>query len=129
MSNHKRGHERLEKVLDYLADSILHESNEATLDEAIETVTDPQAEAEYTRSKLREASKAMHNVNRRLSNLGHIIDSNWQYMRGEYQSSCLNCGSTLSFKAGSHQSHGEALKTRCSASAECISAGREASRK
>ena len=129
MSNYTRRGEALEKVLNYLADSILHESNECIIAEGTETGADPQASAEYTRSKLREATDALRSVDRRLSNLGHTIDSNWQYRRGEYQNTCLNCGSTLSFKAGSHESRGEALKTRCSGNGRYVTSRKEASRK
>jgi len=129
MSNHKGSDEGLERFLNYLADSILYESEESTLAEAHQTDADPQSSAEYTRSKLGDVSDALQGINRRLSSLGHTIDSNWQYSHGEYQSTCLSCGSTLSFRTGSHQSQGTALKTRCTAQYESVRSRREASRK
>ena len=129
MSNNKRSDEAIERVLNYLADSILYESDESTLDEAYHTDADPQSSAEYTRSKLGDVSEALHGVNRRLSSLGHTIDSNWQYNHGEYEGTCVNCGSTLSFRTGNHQSQGTALKTRCTAQYESVRSRREASRK
>ena len=129
MANNKRGDEGLERLLNYLADSILYESDESTLAEAYLTDAEPQSSAEYTRSKLGDVSDALRGVNRRLSSLGHTIDSNWQYSNGEYQGTCVNCGSTLSFRTGSHQSQGTALKTRCTARYESVTSRREASRK
>jgi len=129
MSNNKRSDEAIERVLNYLADSILYESDESTLDEAYHTDADPQSSAEYTRSKLGDVSEALHGVNRRLSSLGHTIDSNWQYSHGEYQSTCVNCGSTVTFRTGSHHSQGTALKTRCAARYESVTSKRQAFRK
>jgi len=129
MSNHKRSAEAVERVLNYLADSVLHESDESIVAEADQTEADPQASAEYTRSKLREASDAIGGVNKRLSDLGHTIDTNWQYRRGEYQNTCLNCGSTVDFTVANHESRGDALKMRCSGNNEHRIARREASRK
>jgi hypothetical protein len=129
MRNNKMSDERVERILNYLADSILHESDESTFAEAKEMDAVAETSAEYTRSKLREASQAFHGINMRLANLGHTLDSNWQYKGGEYQNTCLNCGSTVSLKRGSHQSQGDALQARCSPSNEYTTSRRDASRK
>jgi hypothetical protein len=73
----KRNHdERLERLMNQLADSVLRLSDEAILAETREVGADLEQEAERTRLVLRQASKALDNVNKRLSNLGHAINSN-----------------------------------------------------
>ena len=76
MADKKNHDERLERLMNQLAESVLGLSDEAILAETSEAGADPEQEAERTRLVLRQASKALDNVNKRLSNLGHTINSN-----------------------------------------------------
>jgi len=86
--------------MNQLAESVFELSDEEILAEVRESGADPEQEAERTRLVLRQASKAFDNVNNRLSNLGHSINSNdWRSGQGSYHNNCLNCGSSVSFTA------------------------------
>ena len=58
-SNHV---EKLERIMDQLADSVLELSDEALLAEITESGADPHQEAERTRLVLRQASKILDNA-------------------------------------------------------------------
>jgi hypothetical protein len=110
----KDGDKRLERLMSYLAESVLGLSDGAILAETNEAGADPQQEAERTRLVLRQASKALDNVSRRLSNLGHTINSNdWQYGQLGYHNNCLNCGSPVRFTTATDEMQGDALRKLC----------------
>jgi hypothetical protein len=122
--------ERLERLMNQLAESVLGLSDEAILAETSEAGADPQREAERTRLVLRQASKALDNVNKRLSNLGHTINSNdWRPGQWGYHNHCLNCGSLVSLTTATGEMQGEALAGPCPESGQYTIHRREASRK
>jgi len=57
--------EKLERIMEQLADSLLELSDEAILAEITESGADPQQEAERTRLVLRQALKALDNAKKR----------------------------------------------------------------
>jgi len=129
MTDKKNHDERLERLMSQLAESVLGLSDEAILAETSEAGADPQQEAERTRLVLRQASKALDNVNGRLSNLGHMINSNdWQRGQWSYHNNCLNCGSSVSFTTPSGEMRGEALNKLCPKSDKYTIRRREAFR-
>jgi hypothetical protein len=114
MAYEKNHGEHLERIMNQLADSVLGLPDEAILAEVREAGDDPEEEAERTRSVLREASQALENVNRRLSNLGHTINSNhWRHGQSGYHNKCLNCGSLVSFTTATGGMQGRALDAPC----------------
>ena len=117
MADKKNHDERLETLMNQLAESVLRLSDEEIFAEVRESGVDPQREAGRTRSVLREASKAFDSVNKRLSNLGHSINSRgWRSGQGSYHNNCLNCGSSVSFTTTTGEMRGEALDGSCSES-------------
>jgi hypothetical protein len=122
--------ERLERLMNHLAESALGLSDAAILAETSEDGTDPQREVERTRSVLQGASQALENVNKRLSILGHTIDSNywWRGQWGHYNR-CLDCGSLVSFTTATGEIQGEALDRPCPESGVYTIRAQEASRK
>ncbi len=54
--------EKLDRIMEQLADSVLELSDEAILAEITESGVDPQQEAERTRLALRQALKTLDNV-------------------------------------------------------------------
>jgi hypothetical protein len=116
--------------MDQLAESVLGLSDEAILAETSEAGADPQGEAERTRLVLRQAAKALDNVNKRLSNLGHTINSNdWQAGQWGYHNNCLDCGSLVSFTTATGEMQGEALDEPCPENGQYTIRTRGASRK
>jgi hypothetical protein len=114
MADKKHQHERLEMVMNQLADSVLAQSDAAILAETSEAGVDPQGEAEQTRLVLRQAAKSFNDVNTRLSSLGHNIDPNdWRRGQRGYHTTCLSCGSFASFTATTGEMRGDALDGIC----------------
>ncbi|HLM80305.1 MAG TPA: hypothetical protein VK302_06695 [Terriglobales bacterium] len=114
MADKENHDERLERLMNQLAESVLGLSDEAILAETIEAGFDPEQEAERTRLVLRQASKAFDNVNNRLSNLGHSINPHdWRSGQGSYHNNCLNCGSSVSFTTATGEMRGDALGGLC----------------
>jgi hypothetical protein len=114
MADKKHQHERLEMVMNQLADSVLAQSDAAILAETSEAGVDPQGEAEQTRLVLRQAAKSFNDVNTRLSSLGHNIDPNdWRQGQRGYHTTCLSCGSFASFTATTGEMRGDALDGIC----------------
>ena len=68
--------EKLEKIMEQLADTVLELSDEALLAEITESGADPQQEAERTRLILRQAACPQEVEDQRLSNLGGTTNSN-----------------------------------------------------
>jgi hypothetical protein len=100
--------------MNQLAESVLGLTDDAILAETSEAGVDPQREAERTRLVLRQASKAVDNVNKHLSNLGHTINANdWQAEPWGYRNNCRNCGSWVSFATATGEMQGEALDGPC----------------
>jgi hypothetical protein len=130
MGDKKNRDEHLERITNQLAESVLGLSDEAILAETSEAGADPEEEAERTRLVLRQASKALDNVNKRLSNLGHAINSNhWWPEAGGYHNNCLNCGSLVSLITVTGEIQGEAFDAPCSEGGRYTIRRREASRK
>ena len=130
MPDRKTRDDHLKKITDRLADSVLELSDETILAETAKAGADPQREAERTRMVLRQASKGLDDLNNRLSDLGHNINSNdWRSVHWGYQNSCLNCGSLVSLTTASGEMRGEALYDVCPESDQYTSRRREASRK
>jgi len=121
--------ERLEKVMNQLADSVFALPDEAIVAEVSEAGFDPDEEAAHTRIVLCEAMQTLENVNSHLSNLGHTVDPNgWYRGRSGYHNTCVNCGSFVSFTIGTGEVRGEALETRCHENGQYMTRRREASR-
>jgi hypothetical protein len=68
--------EKLERIMEQLAESVLELSDEALLAEITESGSDPQQEAELTRSLLRHAARPQE-VGQRLSNVSGTTDSHY----------------------------------------------------
>jgi hypothetical protein len=129
MADKNNHDERLERLMNQLAESVLGLSDEAILAETSEAGADPEQEAERTRLVLRQASKAFDDVNHRVSNLGHAINSNdWRPGQWGYHNNCLNCGSSVSFTTETGEMQGEALDGLCPESNQYTIRRREASR-
>ena len=121
--------ERLERLMNQLAESVLGLSDEGILADTEEAGANPEQEAECTRLVLRQASKAFNNLNDRLSNLGHAINSDdWRREQWGYHNTCLNCGSSVSFTMATGEVQGEALAGLCAQSDQYTIRRREASR-
>lgn len=119
MADHKSREEILEKVADHLADSVLTLPDESILAEAGEPGTDLYKDAEHVRLVLSEASQMLEDVTRRLSNMGHVINSNcWRRDHRGFHTKCLDCGSSVSFTTETREAQGGALNAPCSASNE-----------
>ena len=130
MADKKNHDERLERLMNQLAESVLRLSDEAILDETEEAGADPPREAERTRLVLRQASKALDNVNKRLSNLGHTINSNdWRPGQWGYHNHCLNCGSLVSLTTATGEMQGKILDGLCPEGDQYTIRRQEASRK
>ena len=69
--------EKLERMMEQLAESVLELSDEEILAETTESGTDPQQEAERTRWVLRQAARAQEVEDKRLSNFGDTTNSNY----------------------------------------------------
>ena len=107
----------LEKVVGHLADSVLALPDESILAEAGEPGADLYEDAEHVRLVLSEASQLLEGVTRRLSNMGHTINSNyWHRDHRGFHTKCLNCGSSVSFTTATREAQGGALNAQCSAS-------------
>jgi hypothetical protein len=129
MTDNKNYEDCLESLMNQLAESVLGLSAEAIGAETREAGADPEQEAERTRSILRKASKALDNVNQRLSNLGHTINSNhWWREQGGYHNVCQTCGSFVTFATATGEMRGDALDGLCPESDQYTIRRREASR-
>ena len=129
MADEKKHDERLERLMNRLAEAVLGLSDEAILAETSEAGTDPQRESERTRLVLRKASKALDEVNKHLSDLGHTINSNdWYRGHSGYHNTCATCGSSVNFAAATGEMRGEALDGPCPEGDRYASRRREASR-
>ena len=110
MTDKKNHDERLERLMNQLAESVFGLTDDAVLAETNEAGADPEQEAERTRSVLRQASKVFDSVNKRLSHLGHTINSSdWCSGQGSYHNTCQTCGSFVSFTTATGEMRGEAL--------------------
>jgi hypothetical protein len=75
--------ERLDRIMEQLADSVLELSDEAIVAETAESGADPQQEAERTRLVLRQAAKPQEVEDKRLPSLGDTSISNyWRTRKG-----------------------------------------------
>lgn len=130
MANHRNHDERLEKMMNQLADSVLALTPEAILAELREAGAAPDEEAESTRVVLSEAMQKLEKLNNALSNLGHTVHSNgWRRVRSGYHNTCVDCGSSVSFTTTTGEMRGEALHGRCRERDQYPTRRREASRK
>ena len=116
MADDKRCEEILERVMNHLADSVLTLPDESILAEAGEPGACVYKDAEHVRLVLSEASQVLEDVARRLSNMGHAINSNyWHCDHRGFHTKCLNCGSSVSFTMATREAQGRALDAPCSA--------------
>jgi hypothetical protein len=130
MADKKNHAAQLERIMNQLADSVLGLSDEAILSEINEHGADPMQEAGRTRLVLREASKALENLNALLSNLGHTIGStSWQRGQWGYHNKCLSCGSSVTITTTTGEMQGRALDGPCPQSVQYTIPRREASRR
>jgi hypothetical protein len=114
MADQKNRDERVEKLMNRLAESVLGLSDETILAETSEAGVAPQQEAERARSVLRHASKRFTGVNKRLSNLGHTINSNdWSPSEAVYHNVCQTCGLFVSLAPATGEMQGSALDGLC----------------
>jgi hypothetical protein len=114
MRETKNDDERMERVMNQLADSALALSDTTILTEFIGVGEDPNNQLESVRSILRGACRSWDRVNRRLSDLGHLIDlSNWRHSHDEYTNRCVACGYPVAFLTGTGELLGEASNARC----------------
>jgi hypothetical protein len=124
MAGKKNHDERLERIMNRLAESVLELSDEAILSEIGENVPDANGEAERVRSMLRGKLQTLDTVHKRLSNLGHTINPKlWWSDEQAYYNNCLDCGSLVSFTIASSEMYGSAFKEPCAES------GRHSTRK
>ncbi|MFY9558595.1 MAG: hypothetical protein WAQ52_00030 [Terriglobales bacterium] len=129
MADKKNHNEYLETIMNQLADSALSLSDEAILAEVSQSGDDPDEESERTRIVLSDVSQALENMNRRLSNLGHAINSKfWRRGHEEYYNKCLHCGSPVSFTTATGEMRGSALHAFCPESSPYAFGEQEASR-
>lgn len=129
MADNKNHDERLQRLMNRLAEAVLGLSDADILAETYEAASDPEQEAERTRLVLRRASELLDNVNKRLSNLGHTINSNnWYRGHSGYHNTCATCGAFVSFTAATGEMRGEALDGPCRESDRYAIRRREASR-
>ena len=77
MTDRTNNVEKLERIMEQLAESVLELSDEALLAEITESGADPEQEAEGTRLALRQAVKPQEVEDQRLSNLGDTTNSNY----------------------------------------------------
>lgn len=116
MADDKSHEEILERVVGHLADSVLTLADESILAEAAEPGADLHKDAEHVRLLLSGASQLLEDVTRRLSNMGHTINSNyWRRDHRGFHTKCLNCGSSVSFTTATREAQGGALNAQCSA--------------
>jgi hypothetical protein len=120
---------RLERIMNQLGDSVLALSDAGIGAEASEGGADPTEQAERTRIVLHDALQKLENVNRRLSNLGHTVNSKgWHRGRSGYHNICVTCGSFVSFSPATGKMRGEALDGPCPQSDQYAILRREAVR-
>src|SRR5712671_3570880 len=108
MADKNNHDERLERIMNRLADSVLELSDEVILAEISETGADPQKKAERTRSVLRQSSKTLEAVSKRVWNLGHSLNpKDWRHGERGYSNVCRDCGLSASFTTASNETWGE----------------------
>jgi len=113
MADNTSHDEQLKRIMNQLADSMLELSHEEVLAETRGSGTDPQHEAERTRAVLRQASKALEAVNKRLWSLGHTVNlKSWKHWERNYYNSCRDCGLSVNFTVGG-ETWGDALGGPC----------------
>jgi hypothetical protein len=129
MADKTNHHEHLERMMNQLGDSVFVLSDEHIRAEVSDFGADPDEEAQRTRTVLHEALQKLENVNRRLSNLGHTVNSSsWQRGRSGYHNTCMACGSFVSFTTTTGEMRGNALDGLCPESDQNTIRRREASR-
>jgi hypothetical protein len=128
MADKKNHDERMERLMNLLAESVLGLSDEGVLAEAGEIGVDSEQEAERTQLILRQASKALELANKRLSNLGHTVNSDdWWRGHWGYHNTCVTCGSFVSFTTATGEMRGAALDGLCPENDQYTIRKREAS--
>ena len=114
MGDNKSHDEQLKCIMNQLADSVLELSDEEILDEIRGSGGDPEEEAERTHTVLREASKALDAVNKRLWNLGHTVNPRyWKAGERGYHNNCRDCGLSVNFIPAGNEMWGNALGGPC----------------
>jgi hypothetical protein len=127
MADHENEERSLERILNELADSVLELADEAIIAECKAAGLDPDEEAARTRTVFCDAMQKLDNLNRRLSNLGHTVNSHsWQIEHGEYHNRCTACGSLVTFSSETGELKGRAASTSCPASTSYVFAEKRA---
>jgi hypothetical protein len=113
MEDNKRYDEQLKNIMNRLADSVLELSDDEIIAETHGCGSDPQEEAERTHAVLRQASKTLEAVNKRLWSLGHTVNPKyWQHGEQGYHNRCRDCGLSVNF-AVAGEIWGDALRGPC----------------
>jgi len=113
MADNKNHDEQLKNIMNRVADSVLELSDEEILAETRESGADPQEEAERTHIVLRQASKALEAVNKRLWSLGHAVNPKyWRHGERGYHNNCRDCDLSVNFAAAG-EIWGDALRGPC----------------
>jgi hypothetical protein len=110
----KESHDQqMERVMNYLANSVLELSDEEIRAEAA-AIGDLEQQAERTRNVLRNAASLLETVNKALQELGHTVSpQRWQQHDRGYRNQCLTCGLAVSFALGTGEMWGSALQGTC----------------
>jgi hypothetical protein len=128
MADERNHDKRLERLMNQLAESVLGLTDEDVRTEASEAGTDPAREAKRTRLALQNAAGMFDSVSRRLSNLGHTINSNdWCSGESVYHNACQTCGLFVTFTTTTGEIRGEALDEACSSFGQYKTPRRKAS--
>lgn len=113
MANKESYDEKLNRIMNHLADSVLEVSDEEVLAETLGSGADPQEEIERTRAALRQASNALEAMNKRLWSLGHTVNpKSWKHWERNYHNSCRDCGLSVNFTVAG-ETGGDALGGPC----------------
>lgn len=105
---------RLERIMNFVADSEFGVSDEELIAEIREVESTPTAEAEDAIKIFREVSQTLENLNTQLVMLGHRISSaDWRPDSSEYTNRCSDCGLIVRLNASTGQIIGNVLNTPC----------------
>ncbi len=110
----KTSHDGQQRIMNYLADSVLELSDEEILAEVRESGADPQEVANRADYALRQAADTWESENERLSELGHTINQRyWRCIDGNYHNYCVRCGLPVSFATATGEMEGGAFDGSC----------------
>ncbi len=105
---------RLERIMNFVADSEFGLSDEELLAEIIEGGSNLTEEAEAASKIIREISQSLDALCTRLATLGHRISSaHWRPESSESNIECVDCGLIVRLDLSRGKFVGEALHERC----------------